>query len=100
MATTHDVLPAPAPPLAPVAETGAPIVTRRRPGRLVTSALALLLLALALNSVVRNQAFQWDVVGQYFTTTAIVNGLVLTLRPPTPLQRARAALTSPAGDRS
>ncbi|GAA0669164.1 amino acid ABC transporter permease [Kitasatospora atroaurantiaca] len=77
MATTHDVLPASSPPLAKTAD--APIVSRRRPGRLLASAAALLLPAMVLNSVVRNRAFQWDVVGQYFTTTSIVNGLLLTL---------------------
>ncbi|MGW4650088.1 amino acid ABC transporter permease [Kitasatospora sp. NPDC004289] len=56
-----------------------PIVPRRRPGRWAASALALLVLALVLNSVVRNPAFQWDVVAQYFTTTAIAQGLLLTL---------------------
>ncbi|MFB7662975.1 amino acid ABC transporter permease [Kitasatospora sp. NPDC056138] len=80
MASTHDVLPAPAPPRDPAAADGElPIVPRRRPGRLAGSAAALLLFALLLGSVVRNRAFQWDVVGRYFTTTAIVNGLVLTL---------------------
>jgi polar amino acid transport system permease protein len=79
MATTHDLLSASAPPLDPAAEAEAPIVARRRPGRLIASAAVLLLFALLLDSVVRNQAFQWDVVGRYFTTAAIVNGLVLTL---------------------
>ncbi|MFJ9518315.1 amino acid ABC transporter permease [Kitasatospora sp. NPDC101801] len=57
----------------------APIVARRRPGRTVASVLALLALAMVLNSVLRNRAFGWDVVAQYFTTTAIVQGLLLTL---------------------
>ena len=38
-----------------------------------------LLLALALRSVVRNDAFQWDVVADYFLTTAVLRGLGLTL---------------------
>ncbi|WP_457030331.1 amino acid ABC transporter permease [Kitasatospora sp. P5_F3] len=57
----------------------APIVARRRPGRAVASVLALLAVAMVLNSVLRNRAFGWDVVAQYFTTTAIVQGLLLTL---------------------
>ncbi|MFI5532706.1 amino acid ABC transporter permease [Kitasatospora sp. NPDC051853] len=71
--------------LTPAPETSTPlpddppIVPRRRPGRWAASALALLVLALVLNSVVRNRAFQWDVVGQYFTTAAITQGLLLTL---------------------
>ncbi|GAA1156479.1 polar amino acid transport system permease protein [Kitasatospora gansuensis] len=65
-------------PVLPQADE-APIVARRRPGRVVASVLALLVLALVFNSVLRNRAFEWDVVAQYFTTTAIVQGLLLTL---------------------
>lgn len=39
----------------------------------------LALLALVLNSVVRNDAFQWDVVAEYVTTAAVLRGLGLTL---------------------
>ncbi|MGA6155333.1 amino acid ABC transporter permease [Stenotrophomonas sp. NPDC087984] len=67
-------------------ETGAPgpgdlprIVPRRRIGRRLTAAAALLVFAMVVNSVVRNDAFQWDVVGRYFTTRAVLDGLLLTL---------------------
>lgn len=40
---------------------------------------ALLVLAMVVNSVVCNHAFQWDVVGRYFTTAAVLDGLHLTL---------------------
>ncbi|GAA4820434.1 ABC transporter permease subunit [Streptomyces ziwulingensis] len=56
-----------------------PIVPRRHPGRWLTAAGALLVFALVVNSVVRNHAFQWDVVGRYFTTAAVLDGLLLTL---------------------
>ncbi|MEU9127134.1 amino acid ABC transporter permease [Kitasatospora sp. NPDC048540] len=90
MATSPDVLPlaassppperpSPAHPAAPPDTAELPIVPRRRPGRLAAAAVALLLLAMALNSLVRNRAFQWEVVGQYLTTTAITRGLLLTL---------------------
>ncbi|MGW2396801.1 amino acid ABC transporter permease [Kitasatospora sp. NPDC001664] len=72
------VLTPPTDTAAPLADDP-PIVPRRRPGRWAASALALLVLALVLNSVLRNRAFQWDVVAQYFTTTAIAQGLLLTL---------------------
>ncbi len=65
-----------APPLAPKAPR---IVPRRRPGRWLTAASALLVFAMVLNSVVRNDAFQWGVVGDYFTTPAVLDGLLLTL---------------------
>ncbi|AXI79437.1 amino acid ABC transporter permease [Peterkaempfera bronchialis] len=98
MATSPEVVsaaPAAAPtaPTAPTATTAATaltapkqppepeprIVPRRHPGRLLAAAAALLVLAMVLHSVVRNQAFQWDVVGRYFTTTAVLDGLLLTL---------------------
>ncbi|MCR8577003.1 amino acid ABC transporter permease [Streptomyces sp. Isolate_219] len=70
-------------PAAPP-DDGAPhpvprIVPRRRTGQWAAAAAVLALLALALNSVVRNDAFQWDVVADYFLTTAVLRGLGLTL---------------------
>ncbi|MGW5057430.1 amino acid ABC transporter permease [Streptomyces sp. NPDC004096] len=81
MVTPSDVIPAPAHERD---ERGAPegppqIVPRRHPGRLLTGAAALAVLALVLHSVVRNAAFQWDVVGRYLTTGAVLDGLLLTL---------------------
>ncbi|MFF5504692.1 amino acid ABC transporter permease [Streptomyces roseolus] len=55
------------------------IVPRRHTGRALTAAAALLLLAMAVHSVVRNRAFQWEVVGRHFTTAAVLDGLLLTL---------------------
>ncbi|MFJ7016979.1 amino acid ABC transporter permease [Streptomyces sp. NPDC101117] len=55
------------------------IVPRRHTGRWLTAAFALLLFAMVVNSVVRNDAFQWGVVGKYFTTTAVLDGLLLSL---------------------
>ncbi|WP_030266824.1 amino acid ABC transporter permease [Streptomyces violens] len=72
--------PAPAPPPVRTGATEAPrIVPRRRTGQWVAAALVLALLALAATSVVRNDAFQWDVVAGYFLTTAVLRGLGLTL---------------------
>ncbi|MFI7010997.1 amino acid ABC transporter permease [Streptomyces sp. NPDC050145] len=55
------------------------IVARRRTGQWLAAALVLTLLGLAVNSVLRNEAFQWGVVADYFTTTAVLRGLGLTL---------------------
>ncbi|MET9903614.1 amino acid ABC transporter permease [Streptomyces sp. NPDC006446] len=55
------------------------IVPRRRPGLWTAAVAVLVLLGLALNSVVRNDAFQWDVVGEYFTSASVLRGLWLTL---------------------
>ncbi|MFI0240713.1 amino acid ABC transporter permease [Streptomyces sp. NPDC016845] len=69
------------PPSAPpAAASAAPrIVPRRRPGQWAAAALVLVLLGLAVNSVTRNEAFQWDVVGEYFTSSSVLRGLGLTL---------------------
>ncbi|MET9625164.1 amino acid ABC transporter permease [Streptomyces sp. NPDC006464] len=55
------------------------IVPARRTGQWTAAAAVLVLLALGLLSVVRNDAFQWDVVGTYFTSPAVLRGLGLTL---------------------
>ncbi|GAA4987748.1 hypothetical protein GCM10025734_13010 [Kitasatospora paranensis] len=77
MATPHDVLPSAL--SAPPPEDDPVIVPRRRPGRTAAAVAALLVVGLLLRSVARNPAFQWDVVGSYLTSTAIVHGLLLTL---------------------
>ncbi|MFI9361322.1 amino acid ABC transporter permease [Kitasatospora sp. NPDC053057] len=81
MATPQDVLPAPAlskaPPPAPAPE--ARIVARRRPGQWIAAAVALLLAAMAVSSVIRNKAFQWSVVADWFTARSVLDGLTLTL---------------------
>ncbi|MEV7795733.1 amino acid ABC transporter permease [Streptomyces sp. NPDC087512] len=55
------------------------IVPHRRPGQWAAAAAVLALLASAVNSVLRNDAFQWDVVAAYFTSDAVLRGLWLTL---------------------
>ncbi|MFJ6809182.1 amino acid ABC transporter permease [Streptomyces anulatus] len=55
------------------------IVPVRRTGRWAAAVAVLALLALALNSVIRNDAFQWDVVLSYFATVPVLRGLWLTL---------------------
>ncbi|MEU5001404.1 amino acid ABC transporter permease [Streptomyces sp. NPDC021622] len=55
------------------------IVPQRRAGQWAAAAVVLVLLGLAVNSVVRNDAFQWDVVGEHFTSASVLRGLWLTL---------------------
>jgi polar amino acid transport system permease protein len=57
----------------------AKLVPLRRPGRWLTAAAALVLLAMLVHTVLTNPRFQWDVVGQYFTTAAVLHGLWLTV---------------------
>ncbi|MYW69631.1 ABC transporter permease subunit [Streptomyces sp. SID8379] len=55
------------------------VVPRRRTGQWIAAAAVLALLGLAVNSVLRNDAFQWGVVADYFTTASVLRGLWLTL---------------------
>ncbi|MET8509501.1 amino acid ABC transporter permease [Streptomyces sp. NPDC004787] len=66
--------PAPAPP-----EPALRIVPARRTGQWTAAGAVVLLAVLGLYSVVTNRAFQWDVVAAYFTSTAVLRGLGLTL---------------------
>jgi polar amino acid transport system permease protein len=58
---------------------GATLVPVRRPGQWVSAAVILVLLAMVVHTLVTNQRFQWPVVWAYFTTAAVLHGLVLTL---------------------
>ncbi|WP_435643967.1 amino acid ABC transporter permease [Streptomyces sp. H49] len=70
---------APAAPEIPGPADVPRIVPQRRYGQWTAAAVVLVLLALAVTSVVRNRAFQWDVVAVYFTTGSVLRGLWLTL---------------------
>ncbi|MGY3335454.1 polar amino acid transport system permease protein [Streptomyces filamentosus] len=65
--------PAKTDPTAPV------VVPARRTGQWTAAAVVLVLLGLGLVSVVRNDAFQWDVVAAHFTSASVLRGLGLTL---------------------
>ncbi|MCX4701968.1 amino acid ABC transporter permease [Streptomyces sp. NBC_01373] len=69
----------PAAPDIPEPADSLRIVPQRRFGQWTAAVAVLALLALAVNSVLRNRAFQWDVVADYFTTDAVLRGLWLTL---------------------
>lgn len=68
-------------PAAPALEDTASlrIVPQRRLGQWTAAVAVVVLLALAVTSILRNDAFQWDVVAEYFTTDAVLRGLWLTL---------------------
>ncbi|MFG2399833.1 amino acid ABC transporter permease [Streptomyces lydicus] len=76
-------LDAPAPSAAAPPGTSRPaaprVVPRRRTGQWASAVAVLALLVPAAVSVVRNDAFQWDVVADYFLTDAVLRGLGLTL---------------------
>lgn len=50
------------------------IVPQRRLGQWTAAVVVLVLLGLALTSVARNKAFQWDVGGDYFTSASALRG--------------------------
>ena len=50
-----------------------------RPGRWLSAAITLLLAAMLVHTLLTNHRFQWGVVGQYFTSTSVIDGLELTL---------------------
>ncbi|MEW2387815.1 amino acid ABC transporter permease [Streptomyces venezuelae] len=80
---SSDILAKPAPVPEPHEPAELPdeprIVPRPRAGQWTAAVAVLVLLALAATSVVRNDAFQWDVVGDYFTSASVLRGLGLTL---------------------
>jgi polar amino acid transport system permease protein len=70
---------APAAPDVPEHADSLTIVPQRRLGQWTAAVAVLALLALAVTSVLRNEAFQWDVVAAWFTSDAVLRGLWLTL---------------------
>ncbi|RDB48456.1 amino acid ABC transporter permease [Tsukamurella tyrosinosolvens] len=55
------------------------LVPRRRPGRWLAAAVVAILGAMLLHTLVTNERFEWPAVAHYFTQTAILKGLWLTL---------------------
>ncbi|HEX5582939.1 amino acid ABC transporter permease [Gaiella sp.] len=51
----------------------------RHPGRWVAGLVVLYLVVAVVGSVVQNPRFQWSVIGDYFTSREILDGLVVTL---------------------
>ena len=88
MAVPTDTLPGtPESPESPASPAGEPaktdavqprIVPVRRTGQWVAAAAVLLLLAGALRSVIGNDAFQSEVVADYFTSAAVLRGGILS----------------------
>ncbi|WP_409181052.1 amino acid ABC transporter permease [Amycolatopsis sp. VS8301801F10] len=57
----------------------AKVVPLRRPGRWIAAVLALGCLAFLLRSVATNPNFDWPIAARYFTSRAVLDGLVVTL---------------------
>jgi polar amino acid transport system permease protein len=51
----------------------------RHPGRWVAGLVVLYLVVAVVGSVVQNPRFQWSVIGDYFTSREILDGLIVTL---------------------
>jgi polar amino acid transport system permease protein len=57
----------------------AELVPPRRPARWVSGAATLVLAAMLVHTLLTDHRFQWGIVGQYFTSASILDGLELTL---------------------
>lgn len=66
-------------PVGPERITITRTVPLRRPGRWVSAAIVLVLVAMVVHTLIVNPRFQWHVVRDFFASTAILNGLLLTL---------------------
>lgn len=64
------------PPLPPEQIRAVPV---RHPGRWIAAAIVLFLGVALAASIATNERFGWDVVGDYFFSTRVLDGLVLTL---------------------
>jgi polar amino acid transport system permease protein len=51
----------------------------RHPGRWLAAAVVLVLVAMLVNTLVTNPRFQWSVIGQYFLSHRVLEGLGITL---------------------
>ncbi len=51
----------------------------RHPGRWLAAAVVLLLVAMLVHTLVTNPRFQWDVIGDYFLSSRVLDGLELTI---------------------
>src|SRR3954449_227524 len=51
----------------------------RRPGRWIAAAVVLVFGAALVKSVATNPRFQWGIIGDYFTSSRVLHGLVTTL---------------------
>jgi polar amino acid transport system permease protein len=64
---------------APVASAEIKATPLRHPGRWVASAVIAVLVAMLIHTLVTNHRFGWNVIGTYFTSPAILDGLLRTL---------------------
>jgi polar amino acid transport system permease protein len=58
---------------------GLTLVRRKHPWRLVSYGLLTVILAMLANSVVTNERWRWDVVGEYLLDEMVLSGLVTTI---------------------
>jgi polar amino acid transport system permease protein len=55
------------------------VVPARHPGRWVSSAVVLVLVAMAANALLTNPAWKWDIVGEYLLSASVVRAVGTTL---------------------
>ncbi|MTD17015.1 ABC transporter permease subunit [Nakamurella sp. YIM 132087] len=64
---------------AVMAAASRPVVRRRRPGMWVLTAVVVVLTVFSVLSVARNPAMEWSVVGDYFFSSSVLEGLWLSV---------------------
>jgi polar amino acid transport system permease protein len=64
---------------APADTEGMRVVPRRHPGRWIGIAVVLVLVGMLVEGFITNPRYQWDVVGEYLFSGAVLSGLVRTL---------------------
>ncbi|MEV4244310.1 amino acid ABC transporter permease [Streptosporangium canum] len=55
------------------------VVTTRHPGRWVTAAAVVVLLAMAASALITNPAWEWEVVGEFLFAPSVLRSVVFTL---------------------
>lgn len=64
---------------APAASESITAVPVRHPGRWLAAVVVAVLAAMLVHTLVTNPRYQWDVIGTYFTSTVIIDGLGRTI---------------------
>jgi polar amino acid transport system permease protein len=79
VAQADDVTAAPDPAGAPARPADIQAVPLRHPWRWVAAVVVAVLVAMGVHGLVTETGFGWPVVGQYFTSTQVLNGLLVTI---------------------
>src|SRR5437016_2704652 len=77
--TTEPTVSGPAGPGRPVSAEQIKAIPARHPGRWIATVLVLAFSVIFVLAISTNKNFQWSVVGHYFTSSSILQGLWVTI---------------------